>query len=129
MIEYTLKTFILADGTISGLISVRLYPSKMPQNPKFPLMVYTKISGFREHDMDGSTIATPRMQYDSWASTYAGAKALADALRERLDSYTGLVGSPAETVHFAYLLNERDFYDDDLLVFRVSMDFEIFHDE
>ncbi len=129
MIESAVRTFILADSTITTLISTRLYSVKMPQSPTFPLIVYTKISGFREHDMDGSTIAAPRIQYDSWAQTYAGAKALADALRERLDSYAGPVGSPAETVHFAYLLNERDFYDDDLQVFRVSMDFEIWHNE
>ncbi|KKL23178.1 hypothetical protein LCGC14_2428030, partial [marine sediment metagenome] len=124
MIEYTLWTYVQADTTVANLISARMYPLKLPQSPALPAIVYTKISGFREHDMDGSTIATPRVQYDSWADTYVGAKALADALRERLDSYTGPVGSPADTVHFAYLLNERDFYDDDLQVFRVSMDFE-----
>ncbi len=129
MIESALRTFILADSTVTTLISTRLYALKMPQSPTFPLIVYTKISGFREHDMDGSTIAAPRIQYDCWAETFPEAKALADALRERLDSHTGDVGSPAETVHFAYLLNERDFYDDDLQIFRTSMDFEVVHNE
>ena len=80
--------------------------------------------------MDGSNIGTPRIQFDCYSTTgYVQAKAVADALRERLDSYTGPVGSPADTVHFAYLINERDFYEDDIKRFRVSMDFEIWHNE
>lgn len=129
MIEYTVRAYMLADATISGLIGTRYYPLKMPQVPTLPLIVYTKVSGPRLHDMDGSSIAEPRFQIDSWADTYVGAKALANAVRERLDSYTGPVGSPADTVHFAYLLNEQDLYDDESKYWRVSMDFEIVHDE
>ena len=129
MIESTLRTYILADNTIAGLISARYYSLRFPRTRTLPAIIYQKISGFREHDMDGSSIATPRIQFDCWAETYGGAKALADALRERLDSYTGAVGSPADTVHFAYLLNETDFYDDTSESYRVSMDFEIAHNE
>lgn len=131
MIEYTFREFLLEDSTIAGLVSTRMYPLKMPQNPTLPLIVYQKVSGFREHDMDGSTIARPRFQVDSWAESYVDAKTLANAVRERLDSYTGPVGSPPDTVHFAYLLNEQDLYDDgpDPSLFRVSMDFEIVHNE
>ena len=128
MIEATFRTYVLA-GTTLKAITTRMYPLKLPQSPTLPAIVYTKVSGFREHDMDGSSIATPRIQFDCYAATYAAAKALADALRERADSYTGVVGSPADTVHYAYLLNEQDFYEDDTKYFRVSMDFEIAHNE
>ena len=131
MIEQTLRTFILADSTIGTLIGARYYSLRFPEVRTFPAIVYAKISGFREHDMDDSSIARPRFQLDCWAETYPGAKALANAVRERLDSYTGPVGSPADTVHFAYLLNEQDLYDDepDPPLYRVSLDFEVVHNE
>jgi len=129
VIEYTLWTYVQAGTTVAALISARMYPLKLPQNPTLPAIVYTKISGFREHDMDGSSIAAPRIQFDCYADDFPGSKALADAVRKRLDSYTGPVGSPADTVHFAYLLDERDFYEDDTERFRTLLDFEVVHNE
>ena len=81
MIEATLRTFVLADVTIAGLIGTRYYSLRFPRTRVLPAIVYMKISGFREHDMDGSSIATPRIQFDCWANSYGGAKALATALR------------------------------------------------
>ena len=135
--ESALRTYIIADTTVGGLIAIgtspeihRMYPGKMPQTPTMPLLVYQRVSGPREHDMDGAAgIANPRIQIDAWASTYTGAKALSTAVRKRIDGYSGDVGSPAVDVIVAMLLSDRDLYDDETELWRVSMDFEIMHIE
>jgi len=128
--ESALRTYILAGGAVDALVSDRMYPGKMPQEPTLPLLVYQRVSGPREHDMDGAAgIANPRIQIDAWATTYAGVKTLATAVRKRLDGYSGDVGSPAVNVIVAMLLNDRDLYDAETELWRISMDFEIMHYE
>ena len=52
---------------------------------------------------------------------------VAEACRLALDGFSGLMGTTH--VDAATLVNERDLFEDDPLVFRVSQDFEIVHDE
>lgn len=128
--ESALRTYILAGTAVADLVGTRMYPGKMPQEPTLPLLVYQRVSGPREHDMNGAAgIANPRIQIDAWATTYAGTKALATAVRKRLDGYSGDTGSPAVNVIVAMLLNDRDFYDAETELWRVSMDFEVMHHE
>ena len=128
--EAKLMTYILAGTDVATLVSARMYPLKMPQDPTLPLLVYQRISGPREHDADGAAgVASPRIQIDAWAVTYGGAKALATAVRKRLDGYSGDMGSPAVEAIFSHLLSDHDLYDDVTELWRVSMDFEIMHIE
>ena len=122
------RTFIIADATITGLIAARLYPIILPQEPTMPAMTYQWISGTRFHSMDGaSKLSGPRVQFDCWAATYLDAEALFEALRKRLDGYRGPAGS--STIQGAFFSSERDLYESEPKLYRRSVDFFIFHTE
>lgn len=106
-----LRTFLLADGAISGLIGTRLYPRTLPQKPVLPAATEQVISGDREYAMDGPTgRAKPRVQYDFYALTALEADELFDAFEARLSGFQGVVGG--HTIQGAFLEAERDGYED-----------------
>lgn len=126
--EGSLVTFLLADGTVSGLVAARMYPILLPQEPSYPAIVYSLASSTRLHALDGPPgRASHRVQIDCYAETYKEAHQLAAAVRQRLDGYAGLMGSTE--VGYVSLDNEQDLYDDDARVHRVLQDFLISHKE
>jgi hypothetical protein len=113
---------------VSSLVSTRIYPALMPQNPTFPCLTYQRISTHRYRIYHGAgQAAAPRFQIDSWAVSYAGAKALAAAVRVALDGYHGSM-SPV-TVGACEIVNETDVYDEEARVYRVIQDYRILHNE
>lgn len=119
-----LRTFVLADGTVAGLVALRMYPSVLPQAPTLPAITYNTISAIRQNTMDGPDgLPSKRIQIDSWGSTFAQAVSLADAIRQRLDGYRGTMGSTEIKGVFAN--TERQLYDPDPKLYRISMDFVI----
>lgn len=123
MIESSIRSILIADATVKT-ITTRCYPVTIPQSPTYPLILYTRISGVRDHHFHGpSGIVRTRMQIEAWAETYSGAKTLAAAIRGALDGYTGTsIGS-------CLLDNERDIYEPELNVYRVVYDFQILDEE
>lgn len=123
-----LRTFLIADATITGLVVQRVYPNALPQNPTYPAITYNQVSGVRVRNLKGpSGTAQPRISINAWASTYLGARSLADAIRQRIDGYSGLMGSTV--VGNVILDNEIDFFEDQVLVHRVLQDYFIFNEE
>ena len=123
-----LRTFLLADATLGGLIGTRLYPLKLPQDPTVPAMTFQWISGQRAHAADGAVgLASPRVQFDCWAETYLEVEAVFEALRKRLDGFRGTAG--ASRVQGAFFETERDDYEDEARLYRRSADFFIWHEE
>src|SRR3972149_1809320 len=131
-----LRTFLLADATLSGLIGTRFYPLRLPQNPTMPAMTYSWVGGDRDHSMTGPIgISSPRIQFDAWAMTYLSAEAVFEALRKRLDSFRGTAGSTK--VQGAFFSVERDFYEDSadagtgsgIGLYRRSSDFFVHYEE
>lgn len=107
MIEASLRMFVIADPAVSALVGPRVYTLKLPQTPQYPAVVYQRISGPRMHSHDGATgLAEGRWQFTAWARRYQDAKAVADALRQRMDGYSGAVG--ADEVGLIRLVNEFD---------------------
>jgi len=123
MIESSIRSILVGDTAVKA-ITTRCYPVTIPQSPTYPLILYTRISGVRDHHFQGpSGIVRTRMQIEAWAETYSGAKTLAAAIRGALDGYTGTaIGS-------CLLDNERDIYEPELNVYRVVYDFQIIDEE
>ena len=126
-IEKAIRSILVNDSTVKA-ITTRCYPGKIPQDPTYPLIVYYKVTGMRDHHLQGpSRLAHPRFQVEAWATTYDAAKTLANAIREALDGYKGTVG----TVVIGSILieSERDVYEDAVSCHRVIMDFYCWHSE
>lgn len=92
--EADLVSLITGDGTVSGLISTRLYPAVYAQGATNPCARYRKITGSPGVHMQGSDgLNFDLVQIDVRATTAASAVAVRDALRALLHAYSGTVGS------------------------------------
>lgn len=106
-LETDLRTYILADATVAGLIAARLYPDKLPQNATLPAVVYQEVSSVpidHVHGAEGRLMRS-RYQFTVWASTRAVAKSIDEAIRVRIDG-TGRSTMGSTAMH-AILRQER----------------------
>lgn len=84
-IGVALRAKLLADGTVSGLVSTRIYPRRMQQDVTLPAIVYHKVGGDDETYLSGLVgCVHQRFQLESWAATKIAADALAIAIRNAL---------------------------------------------
>lgn len=121
--EERLYTLLTEDAAVNAVVAGRVYPVRMPEaeGATLPAIVYTRISGGQVSSVrGGSGLENPRVQVDCWATTYAGAKGLATAVREAMD------GGGAEGLK-SVLLAHMDMVDDETGDYRVSMDFSVWH--
>lgn len=126
-IEKAIRSILVNDSTVKA-ITTRCYPAKIPQDPTYPLILYYKVTGMRDHHLQGpSGLAHPRFQVEAWAITYDAAKALANAIRGALDGYTGTQGTVV--IGSTIMESERDYYEDAVSCHRVIMDFVLWHSE
>lgn len=129
-----LKDYLLADATVSGLIGTRVYPFRLPQKPTLPAVVYTKISGVRVEQLNAApSAAEPRYQVDAWASSVTSAQEVSQAVRRRLEGFSGQWASntsPTLSVGVAVrLINEWESFEEDINggLCRCSADYFVFH--
>jgi len=132
--EIAIYTILKDTSAVSSLVGARIYPLKAPPKVTKPFVTYQRISGDRWRSFDGPTgTAQPRIQVDCYATTYAAAKALADAIRQNLDGYAGTVTTTSGAVRIGgiSLMTDRDLFEDDIdpVLYRVSMDFMVTHGE
>jgi hypothetical protein len=127
MIETAIRYILLNDTTVKA-ITTRCHPVTIPQTPTYPLILYTQISGHRDHTLRGASgHVHPRFQVEAWDETYTGAKTLADAIRNVLDDY---IGTASGTVIKSCLIDsERDIYEPEIEVYRKVQDYLIWYEE
>lgn len=131
-IRPALREFLLGDATVAGLVAARVYPIKIPQGVNQASVVYTRISGVGDYKMEGPTgWAHPRIQIGAWAPTADAAVAVANAVKDRIDGFTGVMGSGgnAVTVQGVFQADEREMYDDDVKLHGVSRDYFLHYEE
>lgn len=109
-----LRSFLLADADISDLVGTRIHPLTLPQNPTLPAITFQWISGTRSHHYQGPDgLSRPRIQFDCYASTYLEMEELSEALRARMDGFSGIIGDlETLSVQGIFFDSERDFYED-----------------
>lgn len=79
---------------VHALVGSRVHPLVLPQNVLYPAIRYQRISTPRSQyrALDGrAEYASPRFQIDAYALTHAQAIAVAQAVYELLEGFTGTV--------------------------------------
>ena len=93
--------FLMADATLTGLISTRLYPHEAPQGTPAPYVVYSQVSGSQTHTHDGPTgNKRARFQFNVVGGSPASCEAVAEAIKGALEPDGGLhqaIGSSETT--------------------------------
>lgn len=98
----------------AALIGTRCYPLRLPQKPTFPAVVYQRVSSSGQ--IGTTDRRTPRLQLSCWATTYAGARALAVQVRAALEEYADA------TIRMGRVVNEIDDFDETTELQRVILD-------
>jgi hypothetical protein len=116
-LEEAIYTRCMADGTLSGLISTRLYPLNAPEGAVYPCVVYQVISGGRinAHAVSGSGatgLKRNRVQFTIIGTSYSNAVAVKNALIALWDAkkLTVTVGAGTVYIDNSFIDTERSDY-------------------
>jgi len=118
-IQSDLYAHISSDAGLTALVSDRVYPVKAPQEPSYPLVSYSMISGQPQNTLDGTgSLNNSLFQFDVYADTYAEALSVADALEAAMAvaSFTNSMQSRIDA----------DF-ETSVEQYRIILDFSIWH--
>ncbi len=126
-IEEAVRTYLIADTPLAALVAQRIYPIVAPQTITTDYVLYERVSGnpFQDHGGSGS-LSWVRLGFLACATTYTAAKAIAAAIRTRLDGYHGTLSG----IVVASILSEEDAdvgLDDVTRMQVVSIDFRIMY--
>jgi hypothetical protein len=106
----------------------RVFPLIAKSNTSFPYVTYLKVSGERYSELSGPiNHARPRMRFNVFAETYAEAKSVTTAIRQKLDGYNGTI--EGISILASTLENEVDSYENDIKIYQVTTDYFISHTE
>lgn len=123
MIGKVIYDLLSNDGTVSGLVSTRIFPDTVPQNTSFPYISYTVISTLPTDAKDGaSRLDVVNVQVDIYSRDYSTTQDIAAGVRAALDRYSGTNNSV--NVDKIWFTNEAaGNYEQELGVFWVSQDY------
>jgi hypothetical protein len=94
VIEQAIYARLSADAAVTALVGTRVYPVVAPQKTAKPFIVYRRIDTEHANSKTrGRTTDSARalVEVQAIASTYSGARALAEKVRLSLQNYSGAV--------------------------------------
>jgi hypothetical protein len=126
MTEDAMVARLTAHAGVTALAGTRVYPLVIPQEAPLPAIRYARITTFRPQVMSEETgTAEIMLQLDSYATTYAGAKALGNAVRAALTRWRQ-AGTYGVDILDCWLESEQDVFEEDRREYRQLQTF-MFH--
>jgi hypothetical protein len=123
------------NGGISHLVGSRIYAVDLDQGAQMPANTYQRIDSPRkvkEHNQP-SGFPLARYQVGCWSGSFAGAVALAKAVRAFMKGKVGPciwgTGVNATDVKDCWVADERDYKSPDALLYCRQIDIRIFYKE
>ena len=88
--EAVLRSALIANATVAGLVGSRIYPVLAPASASLPFVTWRR-SGIEREQTLGNPMGVPRVtvEFSIFGTTYNQARELADAMRLVLDGYGG----------------------------------------
>jgi hypothetical protein len=128
MIQTALRSVLINDPTVSGLVGSRVYPVHGVQNPQFPFITFNLISAARELTHSGGLLVNNAIfQFSCWGNTAIQAHSVARALIAKMQALKATVGT--DKIHLARIVNEVEFYDLDAVTYSVAVDINVTYSE
>lgn len=125
MIDIALRTALLADSNISGLItSNAIYPERLPRNFSGTGIVYQVSNSFPNVQSGSiSQITDSRIQLDVYSGTYSALRTLTQAL---ITYFNGKNGSlDTLTVSACFIRNVINSYEDETDLYRAIIELDL----
>jgi hypothetical protein len=128
MIQAALRSVLINDPTVLGLVGSRVYPVHAVQDPTFPFITFQLISAERELTHSGGLpVNNAIFQFSCWGSTALQAHSVARALISKMQALKATVGS--DKIHLARIVNEVEYYDLDAITYSVAVDINVTYSE
>ena len=130
-LEKAVRSILIADATVTGLVSSRVYPQRRPQGTAVPAIVYQNVfQATNEALATQGGIKRTRLSVEVFDSTYGDTKTLRNAVESALINYTGT--TQGETINSLRLESAVDIDESkdpagDFGYFRTILDFVIWH--
>lgn len=123
-LETKIYSILTGTSAVATSVKARVYPVVAPQNPKYPFIVYMRISGGQQNDLNGyATLENPRIQIDTYSTSYSQAKSISSAVHTVMNSATAFRCT---------LISDLDLFEDELQetgVFRMTQDYSCWNRE
>jgi len=120
-----MRTALLTLLKTVSAVSNRVYANHAPQKCASPYLVYLTVSALRDYTHDGfSGLTTTHIQVSCYATGYADADAVAAQVISALEGWAG-----TDPVQAVFCRNRQDFWEEDVGLHHVALDFEIWHGE
>lgn len=105
-----LRTYLASQPAITAIVGPSgIYPVRLPQTAAVPALLYRRETGGHDHVLTGSGgHALANFRLDCVADKYADVDALAEAVRQALQGFSGSMGDA--TVRNVILEDEHDDY-------------------
>ena len=105
-LEQGIRSILIADSDVSGLVGTRVFPWMRQQGTTFPAIVYELDGTEPVQDFDGyAGMTRAELSISSIAETYGGAKTLAAHVLDALNGYTG---TPTDGVAINSFVHDND---------------------
>lgn len=92
--EAVLRSALIANATVAGLMGDRVYPVVAPASAALPFVTWRRVAIRRQQTL-GAPMGMPvtSVEYSIYGGTYEQAREVADAMRLVLDGYGGTVNN------------------------------------
>jgi hypothetical protein len=96
MIRTDLRQYLATN--LTSIVGLHIYPVVLPQTAGLPAITYARITGGHDHNLKQATgAAIPTFELDCWGATYDQADQLAEAVRQKMQGFSGAMGSTLVT--------------------------------
>ncbi len=92
--EAVLRSALIANATVAGLVGSRVYPVVAPASAALPFVTWRRVAIRRQQTL-GAPMGMPvtSVEYSIYGATYEQAREVADAMRSVLDGYGGTLNN------------------------------------
>lgn len=126
--EHAVVALLEADSTVAGLVGERIWPNRIEQFEAMPAITYLRVSTPRTKSHGGpSGLASPRIQVNCWGSDATTARQVAEAVRRKVDGWSGVAGGVR--VDGIFVDGDRDDLDTERGIQRIILDLRVWHGE
>lgn len=121
MIEAKMVDILLADAGVAAIVGTRIDPVVVRKMTEFPSLIYRRLpGGERTYSLAGrGGMTTVAVALYGWATDYATARSLADAVRDALDAYTS---NATDGIQVASVVDGADEWIDELGAFGCGVE-------
>lgn len=133
-IRKALRAILLANTSVTDVVSGRIYPEPLPQGITARSIVYRTIDEDTDYHMNGpSGLVHDRIQFDAIGQTADHSVELANLIKDELSGFHGTVAygtnSPQESVfiHAVFHDNGRPIYDSIAKLYLMQRDYIVWY--